>query len=409
MADIYGYDNERINIIMFNMSTFYDWDHGIVNRNRYVLNELAKDARVNKIIAVDFLPMSFKKAIKHYFLNILGQVRNHEMIFGDLTSACYQKTEKIWVYSTIDSFFSRKSVARELKKIQKRLNLYNVVYWSFNPFFTQFIDILDKDMFVFDAVDNWAEHPSYTKLMSKKEILKNYVKISEKADLIFTVSEELLGFYNDFGRKNDLHWIPNGVDFNHYNDQSLLARKNALSEIDKKVIGYMGTIQERIDIDLLENIAKANPDKVLALAGPVWPSVEAEVNAKLAGLPNVILPGRIAFDDAPSWISRFDVAIIPHKIDDFIKSTNPMKMYEYLACGKPVVSTPGAGIEMFKDEIYIAKDGREFLENIEKALKEDNPERRLKRQEIVRPHSWGNRVKEMLRYLQEKIAEQAHW
>jgi len=403
MTDIYGYDNKKLNIIMFNMSAFYDWEHGIVNRNYYVLNELAKSDKVNKIIAVDFLPLRLKKTIKHYFQNILGQARKHEMIFGDLTSVCYQKSEKIWVYSTIDSFFSPKKVARELKKIQSRLNLHNVVYWSYNPFFTQFIDILEKDFFVFDAVDNWSAHPSYLKLMSREKILNNYKKIAGKADLIFTVAEELLGFYENFGRTKDVHWIPNGVDFEHYNNETLLARKNVLSEIKQPVIGYMGTIQERIDLDLLVKIANANPDKVLALCGPVWPSIAAEVKEKLATLTNVILPGRIAFDDAPGWISRFDVGIIPHKIDEFIKSTNPMKMYEYLACGKPVVSTPGAGIEMFKDEIYIANDEREFLEKIDLAFKEDSPEKRANRKKMVGAHSYENRVKQMLELLIEKI------
>lgn len=399
MADMYGYDNERMNIIMFNMSTFYDWDHGIVNRNHYILEELARSSEVGKIIAVDFLPMTLKKAAKHYFRNILGQVKDHEMIFGDLTSACYRRTDKIWVYSTIDSVFSFKTVAKELRKIQKKLNLYNVVYWSYNPLFTKFANELNGNRFVFDAVDNWAAHPSYTKLLSKNKIMANYKKISDKADLIFTVSEELLDFYKEFGRTKNVYWVPNGVDYAHYNNEQLLARPNALSDIGKKVIGYMGTIQERIDLDLVANIAKANPDKIVAMCGPVWPSVEKDVEKKLKGLENIILPGRIAYDDAPSWISRFDVGIIPHKIDDFIKSTNPMKMYEYLACGKPVVSTPGAGIDMFAQEIFIAGDEREFLGAIEKALNEDTEERRKNRRNLVLSHTWKNRVAQMLEYL----------
>ena len=70
MPDIYGYDNEKVNIIMFNMSSFFDWDHGIVNRNYNILHSLEKDDRIGKIVGVDFLPIGWKKAVKHYFQNI---------------------------------------------------------------------------------------------------------------------------------------------------------------------------------------------------------------------------------------------------------------------------------------------------------------------------------------------------
>lgn len=384
---------------MLDMSTFYDWKHGVVNRNYNILQNLAKNEEIGRIVAVDFFPIGLKKAAKHYFNNILREIKTAEMVYGDLTSACYQKSDKIYVYSTIDSLFSWKIIARELKKIKKELNLQNVILWSYNPIFTQFIDKLEDELFVFDTVDNWAEHPGYVKLVGKNKLLKNYQHIADKADIIFTVSEELVSFYKHLKRRKDTHWIPNGVDFNHFNDEVLLQKKNILTEIEKPIIGYLGTIQERIDFQLIADIAKYHDDKIIALCGPIWDGVKEEIE-KLKQFPNIIFShGRVNYEDAPSFINQFDVAIIPHKIDNFVKSMNPMKMYDYLACGKPIVSTPGAGIEMFNEFIYIAKNNEEFNKMIDAAINDDSAHLQERRRTEIQKHSWQNRVTEMLKII----------
>lgn len=397
MPDIYGYENQKINIIMFNMATFFDWDHGVVNRNFFIMNELAKDERIAKIIGVDFLPVTIKKGIAHYFKNILWEVKSAEMVYGDLTSACYQRTNKIYAYSTIDSIFSYKTVARELRRIERILNLKNIVFWSYNTMFVEFIGKLNEKMFVFDAVDNWSEHSSYLKLMRKKQLLRNYQTIAERADIIFTVSEKLVSFFQSMKRNNPTVWVPNGVDFAHFNDSALLSRNNELSKIDKPLIGYLGTIECRVDFDLIAKIAREHKDKIIALCGPIWPSVKSEIKTKLDRFNNVIFTGRVKYEDAPSYLSKFSVAIIPHKINEFIKSTNPMKMYDYLAAGKPIVSTKGAGIEMFGDNIYSTNNPDEFCRLIDRALEEDSTEKQTERRKLVAEHSWTARTNEMLK------------
>jgi len=393
----------KINLVMFNMSTFYDWDHGIVNRNYNILNKLAKDERIEKIVAVDFLPIGFKKAAKHYLQNILFEPKSAEMIYGDLTTACYQKTDKIYIYTSIDSLFSLKTVAKEQRRVEKILNLKNIVFWSYNPMFVEFIGKLNEKMFIFDTVDNWSEHAGYAKLIKKKKLLQNYQTIAKKADLIFTVSNELKKFYQKFNRTNNVHWIPNGVDFDFFNDEQAIQKENLISNISEPIIGYFGTIQERVDLELIAKIAKKHLNKKIVLAGPIWPSIKKQFNLELGDLNNVITTGRIKYQDAPSYINRFDIAIIPHKVDEFIKSTNPMKMYEYLACGKPVVSTQGAGLDMFADHIYIADNHDEFKYFIDKAFEEDCAKLQAQRRNAVKTHSWTNRVKKMTDLMFNKL------
>ncbi|MBI5077269.1 glycosyltransferase [Candidatus Falkowbacteria bacterium] len=395
---------QKIDVIMFNMSTFFDWDRGVVNRNYFILNELAKSDKINRLIGADFLPNTIRRAIPHYVKNIFFEPKTSEMVYGDLTSACYARTNKIYIYSTIDSVFSYKTVARELLRIERVLNLKNIVFWSYNPMFTEFIGKLNEKLFIFDTVDNWTEHAAYLKLMSKRKLIKNYQAIAEKADLIFTVSRELKDFYRELGRTRDVHWIPNGVDYAHFNEPEKIEKANPLAKISGPIIGYLGTIECRVDFDLIAKIASAHRDKTIALCGPVWPSIKHELKQKLSKYKNIILTGRVKYDDIPSYINRFDVAIIPHKINEFIKSTNPMKMYDYLACGKPIVTTRGAGVDMFADYVYATNDPNKFVKFIDDAINTDSAEKQNQRREIVRSHSWQARVNEMTRFVVEKLS-----
>ena len=188
-----------------------------------------------------------------------------------------------------------------------------------------------------------------------------------------------------------------------FNDDQAISKKNELDKFDKPIIGYFGTVETRVDIDLIVKIAKQHKDKEIVICGPVWPVVKHEMHKKTKGLKNIHFTGRIKYEEAPSYINKFDVAIIPHKVTDFVKTMNPMKMYEYLACGKPVVSTPGAGIEMFKEHIYIEKDPQKFVDSISKAIETDSAEKQATRRNIVKKHSWQNRADKMTELLFEKL------
>jgi len=392
-----------INILMFNMSAFSDWEEGIVNRNFFIFQHLEQNPLVNKILSVDFLPIKLKQGLKYYTRNLLLGQKNKSIIYGDLTSACYRISDKAYVYSAVDSVWSEKQIIKELKNIVKKLNMESdLIVWSYNPMFLGFINKMDYKSFVFDTVDNWTEHQQYLKLIKKNKLMNNYKKISEKSDLIFTVSASLLDFYKNFGRKNNIFQIPNGVDYDHYANAENYQKETEIDKINKKTIGYIGTIQDRLDFDLIKHIAEKNKDKIIVLAGPVWKSAEKEIREKL-NFDNVKFLGRIKFEKAPAYINKFDVCIIPHKINKFIKSTNPMKLYEYLAAGKPIVSTKGAGISQYADYVYIANDYEKFNQYIQKALNENTAELEIKRKKAAEKQDWRNRIKKMLNIIEEKL------
>jgi glycosyltransferase involved in cell wall biosynthesis len=181
-----------------------------------------------------------------------------------------------------------------------------------------------------------------------------------------------------------------------------------VEEIPHPIIGYIGTIQSRVDINLLEYLAQKNPDKSLVLIGPIWPEFlkkirRPAIEIRLKKYKNVYFLGRKSYQESPKYIHQFDVAIIPHKLDEFIKYTHSLKLLEYLACGKPVVTTPASGAEKFSHLIYIAQDYRDFNEKIQKALTENNPELVRLRLEAARENSWSLRFEKMMELILQML------
>lgn len=401
---------ENIDIIMLNMSAYTEWQSGISNRNFNVLHTLLKDKRVRKVIAVDYLPFNWKRALKQWWQNIVtgveGKVIARGLTYklvavsaGAIAETGYKLEGyepedipfKLFVYTDIMAAFKEDIVWKRLKKLQTKLGFKNTVVWSYLPTVSTHYGKLGESLNVFDAVDNWLEHASYKKILPRLQL--NYHTIKHQADVIFTTSPKLIDF---FEQRPNCWYIPNGVWFDHFVEAPKLVGRDILN-LPKPIIGYGGTIQEnRIDINLIEHLAKANPNKSIVMIGPVWPGVQPLIDANLKKYPNVHFLGRKSYQEAPAYYSHFDVAIIPHLVNDFNKYTDPLKLYDYLSLGKPVVATAGQGLEQFSEVVSIAKNADEFNEAIRNALANDSKELADKRKQVAYENRWEVRVEEMV-------------
>lgn len=403
--------NQKYNIIMFNMAFYWDWQKkGIVNRNYHVLNNLLKDERINKIIAVDYFPQNFKQAlrvlIKDQFLNdFKGSV-----VFGDLSSRCWRLGSKLYVYSSIDYLLRKNRIIKELNRIQDIINREDMdaqpqilnqvqddasgrfpwIVWSYNPLYVDYFDKFSQKLNIFDAVDNWAAHSSYQK--KQKMLENNYKIISQKSDIVFTVSEELKK--NLFEENDNCNWVANGVDLDHFKRSD--NKFELVENIQQPRIGFLGIMQDRVDSKLIKFLAKKNPKKSFIMAGPVWPNFPKK---ELEQFKNIFFLGPISYNDIPKIYSKFDVAIIPYKTNQFVKSTNSMKFYEYLSMGLPVVTSNIPGAKVFEDVLYIAHSHEEFDKMVNRALNEDNQDLKIRRRDAVLGHTWKDRIDLMLKII----------
>lgn len=403
---------------MINMSSFSEWERGVANRNRFVLKELLRRSEIRKVLLVDFLPFTTKRALRNYYQNILHSVKGEKIsegffdqcvrYEGGVDGGVISQRNDVYIYSTIQSVWNESVVIEKLQQIVRKLEFENILLWSYQPMFVGYFKKFGERLSVFDAVDNWMENIHFAKYRNR--LKKNYGIIAEEADFIFTVAEDIVKFFRGYGRGDRVYWIPNGVDLEHFlSPKGGSLFKEKFSELQHPIIGYIGTIQNRVDFDLIEYIAQKKPTWAIVLAGPTWPVYLKKIRKtpepikRLRNYKNVLFIGSVPYDSTPYVVNQFDVGIIPHKIDAFVKSMNPMKMYDYLAAKKPIVSTPGAGMELFRDFILEAHSGDEFLQKIEEGLKTDSNEMKNARLRIIQDHTYKKRVDKMMKHIYEKL------
>ncbi len=382
--------DKKYDIVMFSMSSFTDWERGISNRNFQVFNSLKSNNFVNRILLIDYLPQTKKRALRNWkeniFLNNIGKT-----IKLSPFTRIYSPEENVFVYSTVQNIFGHKKYLKEIDNYLKKENYKNIILWSYYPIDIEYFNEIEHDISVFDTVDNWAEHASYKNIKTKLE--ENYKTIRDKANIIFVLSEESEKIF--YPRTDKVYHITQGIDLAHYANKNRVIN-NDIAKISRPIIGYLGIIQEnRVNLDMVEYIAKKNLDKSIVLVGPIWRKEDEE---RLRRFSNIYLLGAKEYNEAPDYISRFDVGIIPHYINDFIKYTCPMKLYEYLACGIPVVTTDAPGIEQFRSVVSVANDFEKFNACINEELN-NSPEKVETRLSVIKEHTWKKKVDQMMEHI----------
>jgi glycosyltransferase involved in cell wall biosynthesis len=194
---------------------------------------------------------------------------------------------------------------------------------------------------------------------------------------------------------------PHGVDVELFGraqspDTVVPARAAALKG---PVIGYFGLIAAWTDVELIEWLAVQRPQWNFLLVGHAHVSVDA-----LQRLPNVTLVGAQPYESLPGWAKAFDVAIIPYRMNRQVKNANPLKLREYLATGKPVVTVPTPEVDRFSEVVRIAESREDYLAAIEASLQESDPQAAARRMASVKTMSWESRAQETLHTVTAVVA-----
>jgi glycosyltransferase involved in cell wall biosynthesis len=213
--------------------------------------------------------------------------------------------------------------------------------------------------------------------------------LTKKADVVFVAPRALL----EPKRKLNPHvyFSPHGVDFEMFSQACDPATPLAdeVRGLKHPVIGYFGTVGEFMDFDLLTYLIESRPEWTFLFVGLIAADV-----SRLRRYPNVIFAGPRPYETLPRWAAAFDVAIYAHQVNRQTKHSNPLKLREYLATGKPVVSVVTPETAAFAEVVYLAGNPEAYLASIEQALGEDTLELRRKRMAAVTGVSWDARFEE---------------
>ncbi len=380
---------------MFNMSGYAEWQRGVSNRNYHILKNLLQSEQVGKILAIDYPPLTIKRALRNHKENVLPPLQGGTVLSWSVYDKLTKLTDRLYVYSNSEFCIRPKHFVERVKAVAAKLDFQEYIVWSYFPPVMEYLRPLTPKLTVFDAVDNWTEHASYAHF--KERLKQNYTLIKNTADVIFTVADDLQKLFDN---QPNVFWIPNGVDLAHYQTPQVLLNRD-IADLPKPIIGYIGVVQDRVDIDLITFLASKNPTKSFAIVGPVWHDTDMQA---LQALPNIHLLGYKSYAEAPMYIQQFDVGLIPHKASAFVTSTNPMKLYEYLACGKPVLATASSGVDALKEYVYIADTQEDANRKLFVALQEDTEELHRARAKAVEDYSWVTSARQMLDIIDKKMS-----
>jgi GT2 family glycosyltransferase len=182
--------------------------------------------------------------------------------------------------------------------------------------------------------------------------------------------------------------IRNAGDFAHFREvPAELYRDRG----NRRIIGYYGAIAEWFDAALVRAVARANPDCLVLLVG----SDTAGVGAQLADEPNIVFTGEVPYARLPYYLHAFDVALLPFKVIPLTLATNPVKVYEYLGAGKPVVAVDLPEMQQFGDLVYRAEGHDAFVARVRDAMREDSAGLAPMRMAFASEQTWVHRAEEL--------------
>jgi len=277
------------------------------------------------------------------------------------------------------------SIRMQIALVSMILRIRNPVLWVENIRAADFIKTIKHRLVLYHVSDRFEECP-YTK--NKEKLRERERAITELSDILICVSKELFESKAEIGKK--VFYLPHGVDYDLFRQAERIGQRYPLPFDDKKpVVGYFGTLTAQNDIELLEYCAEHLPDMNFVFAG----QVTAGNYSRLQSMPNTCFLGKVPYAEIPKLCATFDVCLLPWKMNKWIENCNPLKLKEYLASGKPIVSVPiREVVENYSDLISISDTPSSFCESIRREYENDTDVRKKMRLQAASSHSWENHI-----------------
>lgn len=286
-----------------------------------------------------------------------------------------------------------------LRRIMKNLDMENNILWTYMPNSADITDLLEHKLLVYDCVD---EHSEYTGLINKQVMLHMEQDLLRQCDFTFVTAAGLYNTKKDFARR--MYYLPNAANVELFmqaqNPATLIPAE--MAAINRPVIGFVGVIQDWVDLDLIARVAKSYPAWSVVMIGPVGVGIDI---SGLQKLPNVHLLGRKDVKELPGYIKAFDVCLNAFKLNELTDKVSPLKFYEYLAAGKPIVTVNMPGVREFADIVEIANTADEFVSAVARAVQEETPDKLAARLKRAQENSWESRVQFMMQKIKEDVNE----
>ena len=377
-------------------------------RNRHQL--MSRFARHNKVLYVE--PKRYLQAGHYHRANASSCRWNFRT--ADKEDWVTQLTQNLYIYhgpifTRIFRRFPLKKITFRLWKLVLRLTMWKMgfdspIVWLSHPSMANLIKSFRGKLLIYHVVDEYKGYCCVSVNTTRRKQLEALEpQMLNKADMVIVVSKNLLESKLPFNKHTYL--VPNGVDYEAY-DRALQSDGPLPSDIARlpgPVIGYSGLISARLDLGLLQHIASSHPDWSVALMGVVKDNHCAVELRRLKKMRNVYFLGTKEVDHIPCYLKAFDICLVPYRLSEETQNADPLKLYEYMAVGKPIVTTSFPAAQQFQHIVRIADSKDEFIRHIEDALSATDELLFLKSRQIAAENTWEDRLAQLSWLIESRL------
>ncbi|MBD8070882.1 teichuronic acid biosynthesis protein TuaH [Bacillus sp. PS06] len=304
----------------------------------------------------------------------------------------------------LDSFHKAK-LEPFLNYLKKGSHSERVQLWYTFPGFPILADLFPFDKVIYDCSDLWGApisgRHSIVSSVRQRIIESAENRVIDRADTIFCTSEYLRKRISQkAGTEKNIFTFENGVEFSRFAENDIEMESVLPSEFDGKVLGFIGGIKPKLDFKLIQQVAQQRHDWLFLFVGPDGTNGDLDFQ-QLLKEKNVIWTGSVAPQDVPKYMNLIDIGIMPYKPSQYNNAVFPLKLFEFLAAGKPVVGVHlPSTIEYAEGMVYEHLDTNQpdiFIDSCEYFLSGiDDPMQIDRRKQIAQEKNWGSIFEEML-------------
>ena len=283
---------------------------------------------------------------------------------------------------------------------QEKVTPQKSVFWFFPKNFhaSPIIDRFNPAYLVVDVIDDHRSWPNISEVQ-KEKLTVNYRELLKQADSAYCNCKEVQDKMIEYNSKIKI--IPNGCDINtprvQPKNNSAHKKFSDYLRANSKVIGFVGNLESKINIPLIEKLATLFPDTLLVLVGSTHTNPDV---LRLKNHNNILMPGVVVYDEIGAWVSKFSVGILPHLDTALTQNMNPLKAFVYLSYNLPVVSTRINNIPDNVDGFFVANNDEEFVAYVEQVLKSNKV---YDHSRFKEHNSWESRFKQEIDNIVQKV------